>query len=244
MKKKILFSLIILLTLFFSQKSWAEQSPEEISISASQAAQNGNYQQAITDYQRLLSLEGENGYLYYNLGNIYFKQNDYYRAYAYYRKAQKFIPREKKLQQNLQIVMNLFTKEDLSLAGENAFFTFLTFNEVIICFLFFWYLSWFLIIFNHFLAKKTFFNLSFTSIFIAIFLLGIISFKYNQKQIQGIIVEKETSVKSDTDLSAIKLFNIEAGTIFTIREIKGNWLKIEIIGEKKGWIPLSAAEII
>ena len=43
----------------------------------------------------------ENGKLYYNLGNVYFRMNDIGRAILNYRRAESYIPNDPNLHQNL-----------------------------------------------------------------------------------------------------------------------------------------------
>ncbi|NMA47704.1 MAG: hypothetical protein GX945_14195 [Lentisphaerae bacterium] len=63
------------------------------------------WRKAAARYERVVR-EGdvENGWLYYNLGNTYFRLEDLGRAIANYRRAQRYIPHDEKLLQNLAYV--------------------------------------------------------------------------------------------------------------------------------------------
>ena len=46
------------------------------------------------------------------------------------------------------------------------------------------------------------------------------------------------------DINNVVLFKLHEGTEFRVREIKENWLKIELVDGKKGWIKKAGADII
>ena len=63
------------------------------------------YQRAALRYERLVRAGGiRNGKLFYNLGNAYFKAQDIGRAILNYRRAERYIPGDPNLQQNLAYV--------------------------------------------------------------------------------------------------------------------------------------------
>jgi len=72
-----------------------------------QAANNAYHEQdyatAIDRYEQLVQKGYESVALYHNLGNAYFRSNDYARAILYYKRALRLAPRDKQLQQNLRV---------------------------------------------------------------------------------------------------------------------------------------------
>jgi hypothetical protein len=60
------------------------------------------YRKAVMRYERI-ARDGpvENGKLYYNIGNAYFRMKDLGRAVLNYRRAERYIPNDPNLQQNL-----------------------------------------------------------------------------------------------------------------------------------------------
>lgn len=61
------------------------------------------YQKAVIRFERIVR-EGaiENGKLYYNIGNSYFRMKDIGRAVLNYRRAEQYIPNDPNLHQNLE----------------------------------------------------------------------------------------------------------------------------------------------
>lgn len=65
------------------------------------------YQKAILRFERIIHDGGvRNGKLYYNLGNAYFLTEDIGRAILNYRRAERYIPNDPNLHQNLDYVRN------------------------------------------------------------------------------------------------------------------------------------------
>lgn len=64
-----------------------------------------NYNEAIVEYERQLS-EGVNDDIYYNIGNCYFRLNEYPHAILNYHKALKINPQHSNAKDNLQISLD------------------------------------------------------------------------------------------------------------------------------------------
>lgn len=84
---------------------WAGAAPAKDALPeierANQRMQEQRYDEAIRIYESVLESGFENGYLYYNLGNAYFRKGETGRAILNYLKAHDRIPREEKVEANL-----------------------------------------------------------------------------------------------------------------------------------------------
>ena len=67
--------------------------------------QEGKYEAAIKNYERLIDMGWESGNLYYNLGNSYFKEEKLGQAVLSYDKARVFIPNDSDLKSNYDYVL-------------------------------------------------------------------------------------------------------------------------------------------
>ena len=76
--------------------------PETLKANADSAYAKGNYQQAIRDYQELIS-QGESAEIYYNLGNAYYRTDDITHAVLNYERAQLLSPADGDIRLNLQM---------------------------------------------------------------------------------------------------------------------------------------------
>jgi len=68
---------------------------------ANRLVEEQHYSEAISAYESVLREGFENGYLYYNLGNAYFRKGNTGRAILNYLKARRLVPREEKVEANL-----------------------------------------------------------------------------------------------------------------------------------------------
>lgn len=70
-------------------------------LAATAAYGQGDYAAATAGFAQLVAAGGENGYLYYNLGNAQLRGGDLAAAIASYRKAQWLLPRDENVRANL-----------------------------------------------------------------------------------------------------------------------------------------------
>ena len=84
---------------------WAGSASAQDALSkieqGNQQMQEQRYKDAIQTYESVLESGFENGYLYYNLGNAYFRNGETGRAILNYLKARERVPREEKVEANL-----------------------------------------------------------------------------------------------------------------------------------------------
>ncbi|MCL2888223.1 MAG: tetratricopeptide repeat protein [Elusimicrobia bacterium] len=94
--KKFLFILFILIC-----------APAFASVAEGDAAYAaGNFTDALKQYENALASEPGSAYLYYNIGNTYFKLDELGRATAYYAKAFAINPRDADIRYNLNFALS------------------------------------------------------------------------------------------------------------------------------------------
>ncbi len=247
---------IILIYLFIlimpsNAESLNESQKTELFFKANQEYQEQKFSEAKDKYEKLINSGITNGYLFYNLGNCYFKLNSPGKARLYYLKAQKYIPRNKDLNANLNSLMeNISDKTESSESSQifkKIFFWYdmLSFQETLIIFLFLWSFTFLLIIIRIFIASE-FFK---ASLFIFILLTSLFCLNteikfFQQNEKKAIVIVNESNVKSSTDINSITIFKVHQGAFLKITESSGNWSKIEFSKDKQGWIQNSSIESI
>ena len=65
--------------------------------------QDGQYTEAVLQYEQILASGYESGSLYYNMGNCYYKLQEVGRSILYYERAMRLIPQDEDLQANLAL---------------------------------------------------------------------------------------------------------------------------------------------
>ncbi len=220
-------------------------------IKANEAYNAGRFEAAALLYEAAIE-KAENGYLYYNLGNCYFKTGELGQALLNYRRAQKLTPRFEDLLSNLnyarQEAKDKIETKGYSQALNKIFFWYYMFSkkELIIAFLALNFV-FFLVAGIRLYARAD----AIKWILVVVSILYIISgasaltrIYQDSYGLEGVVTAQEVSVRSGNSVNNVVLFMLHEGAEFKAREIKGDWLKIELADGKKGWIQSMGAEII
>lgn len=232
----------------------AGKPPEDVNslfLKANQVYQEARYQEAAGYYAAVLAKK-ENGYLYFNLGNCYFKMSEIGQAVLNYRRAQRFIPRFEDLVMNLkyarQECRDKIEDKSYSQLLRTLFFWHYQLNrqELLICFL----------ILNFLVFSLAGLRL-YTQTDIVKWLLLLVGIVYltsavslatriyqDKFQQAGVVIGKEIAVRSGSDTSNVVLFKLHSGTELMVEKVKSGWLKIRLADGKIGWVQKSGVGII
>ena len=251
MKKKVLMIFMMFLALF----SHASEN-QLIIAKANKAYADGLFTNAADLYKQVLSSGNESWELYYNLGNSYFKMNDFASAILYYEKAKKLNPGDEDINFNLKVANNkiadkieplpeMFYKRwyrnlvELFPVDSWARITVLTF----ILSLFF---ALFYVMFQRIYLRKVGFwgGILFFVLSLVSFHFSFQNFKTLQNNTEAIIFTPTVTIKSSPDEKSIDLFVLHEGTKVKILDNIGNWYEIRIANGSVGWLPVSSLEKI
>ncbi len=241
---KIFLSILLLLSL-----SVANAGDNAILLEEANKVYNeGSYGQAIELYEKVL----ENGYtsaeVYYNLGNAFFKQNNFAAAILNYEKAKKIEPNDEDINFNLKIANNRIVDkietvpELFYLQWWNSLIYALTVDQwgwtgLISFFLLLVMALIFLLSRIVWLKKLSFwFGLLFLLISISTYALANQKFNSFRKDHEAIVFTPTVTVKSSPSESSIDLFVIHEGTKVELTDNLGDWYEIKIANGSVGWI--------
>jgi tetratricopeptide (TPR) repeat protein len=241
-------AIFIIVFLIFTVRLNAQENIKITLEKANSEYAKGNYQNAIGLYKQIEDAGYEAPGLYYNLGNAWFKTNNYPSAILYYEKAKRLDPSDEDIEFNIKvanskiidkidIVPELFynrwwkTIYSLTTSYGWAVFSILS-------------LTLFLLLIGLYLfsgkmqIRKFCFYFSF--LFLITTLLAL-DFAFIQQKIvansnEAIIFTPVVSVKSSPDANSIDLFVIHEGTKVEITDNIGDWSEIRIANKSKGWI--------
>ncbi len=224
----------------------SSQEPSGTFFEANQAYNKGDYDRAISLYEKLLGSGESNGLLYYNLGNCFFRKGELGKAILNYRKSELYNPRNEDLKANLSYVRQSI-KDKVEAGGggvrKRIFFWYYDLNlkEIFIFFLIFNWIFWvsaILKLFKSFTLLKAIF-------FISLFLMlmsGISAATkiYEMENFKdGVVLAEEVSVRSGDSITDTVIFNLHEGTEIEILDSSDGWLKIRLPhGSKdmRGWV--------
>ena len=217
---------------------------------ANQAYGEARFQQAADGYQQLIQAGYENGVLFYNLGNAFFRLNQIGQAILNYERARFLIPRDGDLNFNLRHAhlliediipesqgfesVKLFWIDSMKL--EELFWGFAVLN------VFFWTI---LLLRLYLRADWNFYLLLVLLVFW--FIAGL-SFGIKWYQVEtddrAVILEQAVNVLAGPDTKDTLLFKLHAGTIVNHERTEEGWHLISLPDEKRGWVKAEAIERI
>jgi tetratricopeptide (TPR) repeat protein len=223
---------------------------------AETAYTQGDYAKAASLYRELLTTYGESAELYYNLGNVYYKDDKIASAVLFYERALLMDPGDADIRFNLEMAKQK-TVDKIEPVGD--FFLMKWFDDIqnmgatdswaklgIICFLLF-IGCLFLFFFSRWIRMKKL-GFYFGCLFLGIFLVANI-FARNQKDelvrhTSAIVFSPTVTVKSSPNQSGNDLFILHEGTKVFIKSSLGEWNEIELEDGNIGWMPSKDIELI
>ena len=209
---------------------------------------SGEYSKAIDIYDSILHSGVESWELYYNLGNAWFKKEEYPKAILFYEKALKINPSNPDIKYNLELANSKIADKIEPLP---VFFLkrwWLNFSGLLtekqwgIATIILWALLM--------LASYIFFTTSsvgrkkiafWFGVLMLVFSLTSGAAGYKQYRLasshkSAIVMTPTVNVKSSPDKGSTTIFVLHQGTKVRLTEKIGNWYRITIANGNKGWI--------
>jgi tetratricopeptide (TPR) repeat protein len=218
--------------------------------------QNGQYQQAIDNYENAIKAKEESAALYYNLGNAYFKLDKIGRAILNYERAKRLDPRDPDIIYNLQIAqLRVVDKLETPL----PFFLFKVWSDfkthlsaeqcgslfLILYLLFMTFLV--LMLLNKNARIQQIMRMLFLPLLILVLLAGSIFFfrvRADTQLKEGVILTEKVDVKSSPAQDATEVFALHEGVKVRVTDYSGKYVRIELPDGKVGWLPQDVIEMI
>ncbi len=217
-------------------------------ISANAFYAEGKYQEAIENYNSLLAEDNISTDIYFNLGNCYYKTDDIPNAILNYEKALKLKPDNEDALFNLKMankrtidkidrlpelfIGNTWKKLVTSKTVESwAYYTIgLIFLSLLL------FMSYLLM--QQVIIKKAGFYAGFFFLGLSIFTLLMASQHHSivEQSTEAIIFAPTTTIQSEPNINAEKLFTLHEGTKVTLLEENSDWSKIKLPNGNIGWI--------
>jgi tetratricopeptide (TPR) repeat protein len=205
------------------------------------------YEKAAMRYERIIQGGGvQNGKLYYNLGNIYFRLMDLGRAILNYRRAEQYIPNDPNLKQNLDYARErrlddieekqetkvlktlFFWHYDVSTKGRVMIFS--------VCFVLMWTAA----------AIRIFTQASYlrwcitVSLILSLLLAGsLLAEELSLRNTRpGVVISREVVARKGNSETYEPSFKdpLHSGTEFNLIEDRGSWYQIELTDARTCWV--------
>ncbi len=214
------------------------------------------YTAAITKYESVIKNGYENGELYFNLGNAYYKSGKIQNAILNYERAKRFMPNDEDVQFNLALanahlidkveaIPELFVYE-----WADYFLTIVSLETMVTMMYILFILT--LASFSIFLFARTYEQKRYSLLIgmvLALFLvIGVANFtiqSYRESNTEfAIVMTDVANIKSAPDRSGNDLFVIHRGLKVQVLDSVNRWKKIRLVDGKVGWIPEAEVEAI
>lgn len=241
--------ILIVFLLFFSLIPIYANVPTQEQLAKSlEAYENGIYENSIKEYELMILNGFNNPFIYYNLSNSYYKNNDIGRASLNIERALRLAPRDNDVQYNRNFIAQLSGEPEQNLAEHIVSKLQLLFslNElVIIVFI----LTVILCISSsiYFLKKqRLFLNISMICLIIFSLNAGLLWLKiYNEVVLEEAIVLSDTQVKNKPIKNEDDAFAVLAGRKVIVLSELGRWSNIKLsVDGFSGWIDKNSIEKI
>jgi tetratricopeptide (TPR) repeat protein len=241
MKSRLLFLLLFCGWLSFGQN-------ETLFEQGNNQYRDGNYEAAISTWERILDEGEHSAALYFNLGNAYYKIENLAESIYFYEKALQLAPRDAEIRNNLAIAQNS-TVDIIEPLPKNLFNTWLTntsqmysYDGWAIAAVIFTVLFSLLFILYYFAGASSRKRIFFTGSMVALFI-GLLSVFFAFKnydlvvdQRAGIVFAASTQVRSEPVMRSEVSFTLHEGTkVKIISEVDG-WKRIKLADGKEGWM--------
>jgi tetratricopeptide (TPR) repeat protein len=232
----------------------AEENSElrKLFIEANFSYKDSRYDMAIAQYEKILKGGYENGHLYYNLANSYFKKGDLGKAVLHYERAMLFMPHDSDLKSNYDYVRSLLNLGRQEMPGNrfhrciDRLFIGASINGLTV-FLSFLYLAVMVILsLDLFFKGLTRFSRAILFLLVLLFIPATLSLsrKINYFNNGSIVTSRQADVRFEPSETATTFFKLPEGSLVEILEKTGDWYKIKRSDGKLGWVSVLLIEKI
>lgn len=255
-KIQFLISILVLIignaSIVFAQ----DQDFDKLIKNANQLYIEKQYQESIELYEKVVISGYQSAKLYYNIGNAYYKLNNYPKAILFYERARLLEPDNHKVihnlkfaQQHIKDQIDVIPNEGIGMVFKKmvntytskswSYISIVFFNLALLLFLVFLFNSKLSIKKASFIISILFIVISLTSLFFA-------SNQYNNmvNNKTAIIMAPVSIAKSSPDKGSTDLFRIHEGLKVKVQDKSGDWVEIRLADGRIGWIPTKELEQI
>ncbi|MCF8455470.1 MAG: tetratricopeptide repeat protein [Bacteroidales bacterium] len=250
--KKVLF---FTLSLFLAMTSFADSNNALLEM-ANKHYTDGEYNEAIANYEQIIETGYESAALYYNLGNSYYKTGELAPAILFYEKAHLLAANDEDIVFNLELanrhvvdkleaIPDFFLNQwinNLSIqlsTNQWAIISMVAFGVALLLFLIFLYVSVPLV-------KR--FSFYFSMLLVIVAVSGFIFSSKEANKLTAhdtaIIFSPTVTVKSSPDEGGTDLFLLHEGSKVQLNDSIGNWVEIALSNGNEGWILKEAIRVI
>ncbi len=228
---------------------------EAFFVKGNEYYQDGNYNAAIEEFEKILNSNYESWEVYYNLGNAYFKDGQTAKAILNFERAKRLNPKDEDINYNLELA-NLAIVDRIQDLPQFFLFKWISTMAhsinlkvlggiTVSLHLLLIFLTGFRIYLKSAYLKKT----AFVSIFAALITLTVFTGLFtmrifeNETKVEAIVIKDRVDVKSAPG-GLTEVFTLHEGVKVQIKDHSEDWVKIRLADGKVGWLETEVLEQI
>ncbi len=213
---------------------------------ANQEYAAGDFKAAIADYEELVRSGEDTPNVFYNLGNAYFRKNNFGHAVLNYERALALEPHHPEAQANLRVARDEARALELipgrwervlALANENQY--------AVTGAIAFW-ISLFSIAAFIFRRRRSGAAIALSVLSLSIFAIGILAIYQLSHGKNGrglaIVTGENVEARLATADNANRVLTLPAGSEIKIVSQRGDWIYVALPNNLRGWMPTNSAE--
>ena len=219
--------------------------------------QNGQFEEALNAYQKIINKGYESGSLYFNIGNCYYKLNDVGKTILNYERARRLIPNDEDLKANLaiaqlsvvdkiepqkQFILFQITDKLIQLLPLGLLIGVVAGSYIMTAvFLIVWTMNRKAAVRYFTIRMVVLFGVLF--LFFGLALLGQV--RESGKTVEAVILVDKVDVMSAPGAQGgTEIFSLHEGTKVEIDQMADDWVEIILPDRKVGWVKQEVIEII
>ncbi len=215
-------------------------SNAQILNNANELYRNGKFEEALEEY---LKIEVKNPYLYYNIGNTYYRLGKKGYALLYYKKAYYLSPRDREIRNNIEIIEGKKSFENPLVNFAYSFVNFFSLNEAFIIFLILYALGTFLLTLFFIRREPRLLLISIILIFVSLIFIPPVVFWITKINSNECVIVEDTIGRSGPGDNFQEILEVKEGSSGRILKKDNEWL-LFTTGKEIAWIKGSVKFII
>ena len=224
---------------------------ESLFIQGNEEYINENYEMAISLYDSIISNGFESSELFYNLGNCYYKKQDWANAIWYYEKSLKQNAANENASYNLEItnlkiidrieaIPQLFYK----IWWKNIINLFSTKTRQILAIICTWAILIVQLLKHVKKIRRGYISTVLNLLTLILFATSYSSYEKTHNKMGAIVFSASVVVNSAPTENSTNLFTLHSGTKVELIDQIGKWINIKIANGNNGWIKESHCKIL
>ena len=214
------------------------------------------YEKAYQQYQQILESGFESGELYYNLGNTSFRLKNRGEAILYYEKALKFLPGDPEITANLVLVRKTIVDrlefpdqpfylswfDDLKRQMSTPEMDFIIILGMLLTSLF--WSVWIVFRQRNFSPWLISLAIGITAVWLFLFAFWNLGNYDRGHEIRGVLLVERAEIRTQPQYGVETLFILHEGADFFVKRNTPDWVEIELMDGKTGWVDKKSIGII